>query len=497
MYKLVTVNSVGHALPLIFLWAPGSYATKQTSFAPVWYIQAYQDYDYIVHLQPCLLHVATVVTMLLNTRTSNTVTMETSHNITMATIPPITSTTGTTQPSTMVTTPPPVTIATNLIIIVVPVVLVLVVCLLVVCAIATIIILYQRAKRHHNHQQDTTKYELTQPAAATVNTLPNPIYNTLTEGETPAADYSDKETPAKGGTIQVAKNPAYFVYSTIADAKEATSEYSVVTETTKQPATPHDDGQYNPTHHEHTDPPPTYSTLAEEGVPADYQTIADNPAYKRTVTEGGAPADYSVITETQDTSDGGMVYSAVVRKDGKKTTVKTTPQDGVLDDSQQQPASDTSNEELVYSAVVVKDGKKTTVKTTAQNVVFDDSQQQPASDTSNEGLVYSAVVVKDGKKTTVKTMATTQNEDNEQTSSTSDTVQPAEGMVYSAVIRQDGKKTSVKVTVEWTNSPSTSLGLYCLVMYVYLLTIADTHSHPFLHIMWLVHSDKIYVFRVS
>ena len=122
-------------------------------------------------------------------------------------------------------------------------------------------------------------------------------------------------------------------------------------------------------------------------------------------TEEGAPADCSVITKTQDTSDGGMVYSAVVRKDGKKTTVKTTAQNGVLDDS----------------------------------------QQQPAPDTSNEGLVYSAVVRKDGKMTTVKTMATTQNE---KTSSTSDTVQPAEGMVYSAVIRQDGKKTTVKVTVK-------------------------------------------------
>ena len=144
---------------------------------------------------------------------------------------------------------------------------------------------------------------------------------------------------------------------------------------------PENDGLYNHTHHGHTAPPPIYSTLAE----------------------GGAPADYSVITETQDTSDGGMVYSAVVRKDGKKTTVKTTAQNGILDDSQQQPAQDTSNEGLVYSAVVVKDGKKTTVKTTAQ------------------------------------------------TSSTSDTVQPVdviEGMVYSAVIRQDGKKTSVKVTVE-------------------------------------------------
>ena len=50
-------------------------------------------------------------------------------------------------------------------------------------------------------------------------------------------------------------------------------------------------------------------------------------------------------------------------------------------------------------------------KTTAQNGVLGDSQQQPAPDTSNEGLVYSAVVVKDGKKTTVKAMDTTQNSD--------------------------------------------------------------------------------------
>ena len=118
---------------------------------------------------------------------------------------------------------------------------------------------------------------------------------------------------------------------------------------------PQDDGQYNHTHHGHTASPPIYSTLAEGGAPADYSTIVDNKE---------APvSEYSEI---------------------------------------QQPASDTSNEGLVYSTVVVKDDMKTTVKTTAQNGVFDDSQQQPAPDTSNEGLVYSAVVVKDGKKTTVK-----------------------------------------------------------------------------------------------
>ena len=189
-------------------------------------------------------------------------------------------------------------------------------------------------------------------------------------------------------------------------------------------------GQYNHTHNGQSDIH-TYDTLAKKEVPVDYTKTPTKPCdddglydhthrqhntttqqlpppIYSTLAEGGAPADYNVITETKDTSDGGMVYSAVVCKDGKKTTVKTTAQNGVLEDS----------------------------------------QQQPAPDTSNDGLVYSAVVVKDGKKTTVKTMTTTQNEDSEQTSSTSDTVQPAEGMVYSAVIRQDGKKTSVKVTVE-------------------------------------------------
>ena len=57
---------------------------------------------------------------------------------------------------------------------------------------------------------------------------------------------------------------------------------------------------------------------------------------------------------------------------------------------------DTSNEELVYSAVVVKDGKKTTVKTTAQTSSTSDTVQ-PA-----EGMVYSAVIRQDGKKTSVK-----------------------------------------------------------------------------------------------
>ena len=41
---------------------------------------------------------------------------------------------------------------------------------------------------------------------------------------------------------------------------------------------PQNDGLYNHTHHGHTAPPPIYSTLAEEGAPADYSTIVDKEA---------------------------------------------------------------------------------------------------------------------------------------------------------------------------------------------------------------------------
>ena len=107
-----------------------------------------------------------------------------------------------------------------------------------------------------------------------------------------------------------------------------------------------------------------YSQLATHSNTLPYSTEGEAPADNKTAKEEVTPtADNSVTTETQDTSTEGLVYSAVVRQDGKKTTVKTT---AVLDGSQQQQQQqpDTSNEGLVYSAVVVKDGMKTTVKTT-------------------------------------------------------------------------------------------------------------------------------------
>ena len=104
---------------------------------------------------------------------------------------------------------------------------------------------------------------------------------------------------------------------------------------------------------------PGYSVISEKEQLAGYSAIGDTA---KTAKEEETPtADNSVTTETQDTSNEGLVYSAVVRQDGKKTTVKTLIE---IDGSQQQQQPDTSNEGLVYSAVVVKDGMKTTVKTT-------------------------------------------------------------------------------------------------------------------------------------
>ena len=130
-----------------------------------------------------------------------------------------------------------------------------------------------------------------------------------------------------------------------------------------------------------TEPPPgEYTEITEEEQLAGYSAISntatyatagacDDRLYNHThhgpvaqPTVGGThAAGYSTITETQDASNDGLVYSAVVRQDGIKTTVKTTAQ---IDEQQQQSVSDTSNEGLVYSAVVRQDGIKTTVKTT-------------------------------------------------------------------------------------------------------------------------------------
>ena len=143
------------------------------------------------------------------------------------------------------------------------------------------------------------------------------------------------------------------------------------------------DGLYSHTSHDngHTHQlpsPPVYSTLADERDTNDditerdrlagYAMIGDHtandkeedPAYYSTA--GAVPSEYSGITEaTNNTSNEGLVYSAVVVKDGKKTTVKTmaTPQDEDTTPDTVQPT-----EGMVYSAVVRQDGKKTTVNIT-------------------------------------------------------------------------------------------------------------------------------------
>ena len=125
-------------------------------------------------------------------------------------------------------------------------------------------------------------------------------------------------------------------------------------------------------------------------------TCDNSELYSQTLpysTEGPLPDEHSEITDDFEEQFAG--YSAV------STVVKTTKEEIPAGYSATTEAQDTSIEGLVYSAVVRQDGIKITVKTTAQ--IDEQQQQQSVPDTSNEGLVYSAVVVKDGIKTTVKT----------------------------------------------------------------------------------------------
>ena len=65
---------------------------------------------------------------------------------------------------------------------------------------------------------------------------------------------------------------------------------------------------------------------------------------------------------------------------------------------------------MVYSAVVRKDGKKTTVKTTHRMESLTTANSSRHQTPVMRGWSTALWYVKDGKKTTVKTMATTQNE---------------------------------------------------------------------------------------
>ena len=90
-----------------------------------------------------------------------------------------------------------------------------------------------------------------------------------------------------------------------------------------------------------TEPPAgEYTEITDDEQLAGYSAISnatagacDDRLYSHTHHGPTAPptmgginnADYSaIITKTPDTSNDGLVYSAVVRQDGIKTTVKTT-----------------------------------------------------------------------------------------------------------------------------------------------------------------------------
>ena len=115
--------------------------------------------------------------------------------------------------------------------------------------------------------------------------------------------YSELSTTINNDRLySQATTPQPHIYSTLTEPSgeytEITEDYSAISNTaTYATAGACDDGLYHHTHHGPVAPPTVGGTHA---------------------------AGYSVITEAQDASNDGLVYSAVVRQDGIKTTVKTT-----------------------------------------------------------------------------------------------------------------------------------------------------------------------------
>ena len=68
---------------------------------------------------------------------------------------------------------------------------------------------------------------------------------------------------------------------------------------------------------------PSYST-DERGEITENEQLGEYNDTTKTANEDINGVGNSVITEPQDASNDGLVYSAVVRQDGIKTTVKTT-----------------------------------------------------------------------------------------------------------------------------------------------------------------------------
>ena len=71
---------------------------------------------------------------------------------------------------------------------------------------------------------------------------------------------------------------------------------------------------------------PSYSTDEEtpHGEITENEQLAGYNDTTKTANEDINGVGNSVITEAQDASNDGLVYSTVVRQDGIKTTVKTT-----------------------------------------------------------------------------------------------------------------------------------------------------------------------------
>ena len=242
----------------------------------------------------------------------------------------------------MVTTPT-VTMATvnmttdtglNIGAVVAPVVVVaLVVCLLVASVVATIIILYHRAHRasqlHYKPGTDyTTVFEMRQRSNTGPPLPPAPYHGQHSNTQLPApyrGQHSNTQLPAD---------------------ERNTSEYSVPNTNKRYEEDSATERKY------YTLEPPVYNGAADIGE----YSLPDKKKKKK------MHGDYRTMKEEgiqqHDRATGkGRVYSAVVRKDGKKITVKTTAlNDDDLD------MIDTI-EETVYDSAIRQHGHMTCVVT--------------------------------------------------------------------------------------------------------------------------------------
>ena len=239
------------------------------------------------------------------------------------------------------------------------VVVVLVVCLLVASAVATIIILYHRAHRasqlHYKPGTDyTTVFEMRQRSNTGPPLPPAPYRGQNSNTQLPApyrGQHSNTQLPAPyHGQHSNTQLPAPYrgqhSNPQLPADEMITSEYSVPNTTRRYEEDNATERKY------YTLEPPIYNGAADIGE----YSLPDKKKKKK------AQGDYRTMKEEgiqqQDRATGrGRVYSAVVRKDGKKTTVKTTAlNDDNLD------MIDTI-EESVYDSAIRQHGHMTCVVT--------------------------------------------------------------------------------------------------------------------------------------